>query len=103
MQQPIWNFEQEPWVDERPDETSFNLRAYFDRMDDAKMRQYRPEWPGDQVMEWDGNFKDDGTLMIACCERDIDVDEYRRVLGLAIAYRDRVRDQLLSASPVSAS
>src|SRR5438270_9359633 len=40
MQQPVWNFEQEPWTDERPDETSINLRAYFDRMPDEKMRQY---------------------------------------------------------------
>ena len=32
MEQPIWNFEQEPWVDESPDETSITLRAYFDRM-----------------------------------------------------------------------
>src|ERR1700741_1807388 len=31
MQQPIWNFEQEPVVDERPDETSIILRAYSDR------------------------------------------------------------------------
>ena len=28
MEQPIWNFEQEPWTDERPDETSYNLRAH---------------------------------------------------------------------------
>ena len=38
MDQPIWNFEQEPWVDERPDETSYNLRAHFDRIPDEKMR-----------------------------------------------------------------
>ena len=98
MQQPIWNFEQEPWVDERPDETSINLRAYFDRMDDAKMRAYDPHWTDDQIVEWDGNFRDDGALMIACCERDIDVDEYRRVIAQAIAYRDRVRAHL---QPVS--
>ena len=62
MEQPIWNFEQEPWEDERPDETSVNLRAYFDRMADEKMRQYSPEWSDEQVLEWDGNFKDDGAL-----------------------------------------
>ena len=94
MQQPIWNFEQEPWEDEQPDETSINLRAYFDRMPDEKMRQYSAAWSGAQVMEWDGNFKDDGTLMIACCERDVDVAEYRRVLELARRYRDRVRGGL---------
>ena len=96
MEQPIWNFEQEPWEDERPDETSVNLRAYFDRMADEKMLQYLPEWSDEQVLEWDGNFKDDGALMIACCERDVDVAEYRRVLELARRYRDRVRGQLLA-------
>jgi len=96
MEQPIWNFEQEPWGDERPDETSVNLRAYFDRMADEKMLQYLPEWSDEQVLEWDGNFKDDGALMIACCERDVDVAEYRRVLELARRYRDRVRGQLLA-------
>ena len=80
MEQPIWNFEQEPWVDERPDETSINLRAYFDRMPDDKMRQYSSDWSDERVVEWDGNFRDDGALMIACCERDVDVGEYRRVL-----------------------
>ena len=39
-EQPRWNFEQEP-VDEYNDETSYNLRAYFDRMDDAKLLQPR--------------------------------------------------------------
>ena len=96
MEQPIWNFEQEPWEDERPDETSVNLRAYFDRMADEKMQPYSPEGSDAQVLEWDGNFKDDGALMIACCERDVDVAEYRRVLELARRYRDRVRRQLLA-------
>ena len=98
MEQPIWNFEQEPWVDENPDETSINLRAYFDRMPDEKMQQYAPEWTGEQVIEWDGNFKDDGALMIACCERDVDIEEYRRILEQARRYRNRVRGQLLQLS-----
>ena len=92
--QPVWNFEQEPWVDERPDETSYNLRAYFDRMDDAKMREYSPEWTDEQVVEWDGNFKEEEgelSLMLACSEREVDPEEYRRVLEQAIAYRNRVR------------
>lgn len=97
MEQPIWNFEQEPWLgeqpDERPDETSINLRAYFDRMPDEKMEEYSPDWSDDRMVAWDGNFKDDGTLMIACCERDVDVAEYRRVLEQARRYRDRVRGQ----------
>ena len=93
MKQPVWNFEQEP-ADERLDETGINLRAYFDRMDDEKMRQYDPAWTDAQVIEWDGNFRDDGMLMIFCCERDVDIEEYRRVLEQCVAYRDRVRDRL---------
>ena len=97
MQQPIWNFEQEPFVDESPDETSINLRAYLDRMPDEKMRQYSPHWTDEQVMEWCGDFKDDGSLFITCSERDVDVAEFRRVLAQAVAYRDRVRPLLVGA------
>jgi hypothetical protein len=90
MQQPIWNFEQDP-TDEAMDETSFNLRAYFDRMDDAKLREYRPEWSDEQLMEWDSNFKSDGDLLLPCSERDVDAAEYRRVIAQCIEYRNRVR------------
>jgi hypothetical protein len=95
MQQPIWIFEQEPFTDERPDESSYNLRAYLDRMPDEKMLQYSPDWSIEQLIEWDDNFKDDGTVMLGCSERDIDVEEYRRALEQSIAYRNRVRPQLL--------
>ena len=94
FEQPIWNFEQEP-SEEPMDETSVNLRAYFDRMEDVKMQQYQATWTDDEVREWDGNFRDDGELMLFCCERDVDVDEYRQVLEQCIAYRNRVRPQLL--------
>ena len=90
MIQPAWNFEQEPF-DESPDETAINLRAYFDRMADEKMCQYSPAWNDDRVVEWDGNFRDDGNLMLVCCERDVDVNEYRRVIEECIRYRERVR------------
>lgn len=90
MEQPIWNFEQEP-RDESGDETSVNLRAYFDRMPDEKMRQYSPDWTDEEVREWDDNFRDDGELMLLCSERDVDMAEYRSVLEEAVAYRDRVR------------
>lgn len=90
MEQPIWNFEQEP-SDKPMDETSVNLRAYFDRMPDEKMRQYSPSLSDEQVMEWDGNFKSDGDFMILCSERDVEVAEYREVLEQCIRYRDRVR------------
>ena len=90
MEQPVWNFEQEP-CDEPLDETAVNLRAYFDRMPDEKMQQYRSHWTDEQVIEWDNNFRDDGNLMLLCCERDVDVREYRRVLENCINYRKRVR------------
>ena len=90
MQQPIWNFEQDP-TDELMDETSYNLRAYFDRMDDAKLQQYRPEWTDEQLMEWDGNFTSDGDLLLPCSEREVDAAEYRRVIAQCIEYRNRVR------------
>jgi hypothetical protein len=93
MKQPIWNFEQEP-ASESLDETGVNLRAYFDRMDDQKMREYVPSWSDQEVKEWDGNFRDDGMLLLFCCERDVDVEEYRSALEECIAYRDRVRDKL---------
>ncbi len=95
MQQPIWNFEQHP-TNEPMDETGVNLRAYFDRIDDEKMRQYSPDWTDEQVVEWDGNFRDDGNLMLLCCERDVEIAEYRQVLEDCIEYRNLVRDNLLS-------
>jgi hypothetical protein len=55
------------------------------------MQQYSSDWSGERVIEWDGNFRDDGALMIACCERDVDVTEYRRMLEQARAYRDRTK------------
>jgi hypothetical protein len=93
MQQPIWNFEQDPHA-EPLDETGINLRAYFDRMDDNKMQTYQPTLTDDELIAWDGNFRDDGALFILCCERDVDVIEYREVLEQAIAYRNRVRPTL---------
>ena len=92
MQQPAWNFEQDP-TEERMDETGYNLRAYFDRMVDDKLRQYSRSWSDQQLMEWDGNFKSDGDLLLPCSERDVDVSEYRRVLEQCIRYRDRIRLQ----------
>jgi hypothetical protein len=96
MQQPVWNFEQEPYTSEM-DESAVNLRAYLDRMDEEKMLQYSPAWTDEQVVEWDGNFRDDGALMLICSERDIDVTEYRQELEACLKYRDRVRGQLVGS------
>jgi hypothetical protein len=93
MEQPIWNFEQEP-TNEPMDETGVNFRAYLDRMPDEKMRQYSSDWTDEQVIEWDGNFRDDGSLMLFCCERDVEIEEYRRTLEVCIEYRDRRRPLL---------
>lgn len=93
MEQPIWNFEQEH-SGAPGDETSVNLRAYFDRMPDEKMLQYTPGMSDEQLKEWDGNFKDDGDFMILCSERDVEVEEYRAVLEECIRYRDRVRPSM---------
>lgn len=94
IQQPVWNFEQEPLGAEEADETTFNLRAYFDRMADDKVLAYNPEWSDEHIIEWDGNFKDDGTLLVGCSERDVDIAEYRRVMAQNIEYRNRVRGTL---------
>jgi hypothetical protein len=64
-------------------------------MPGEKMQQYSPHWSDEQLTDWDDNFKDDGTLMLGCSERDIDVEEYRRALEQSIAYRNRVRPELL--------
>ncbi len=93
MEQPIWNFEQDPSNDPG-DETSVNLRAYFDRMDDTKMQKYSASWSDEELIAWDGHFRDDGNFMMLCSERDVDVIEYREVLEEAIRYRDRVRPQI---------
>ncbi len=89
-QQPVWNFEQEPYP-QGSDETDVNLRAYFDRMPDEKMLSYRPEMTDGELLAWDGNFKDDGSLMLICSEREVEIDEYRRVLEECLVYRARVR------------
>lgn len=95
MGDPVWSFELEP-SDEPQDETSINLRTYFDRMADEKMRQYSPAWTDDEVIQWDDNFRDDGFLFLPCCERDVDITEYRHVIEQCIGYRERVRELLKS-------
>jgi hypothetical protein len=63
------------------DETDLSLRAYLVQIPREKLAEYRPEWSDEQVIEWDGNFRSDGNLMLVCCERDVDVAEFRRVLS----------------------
>ncbi len=69
------------------DETDINLRAHFSRMSDEKLAEYDPTWNDDQLMAWDDNFRDDGTWFLVSSERDVDVEENRRVLVEHIRFR----------------
>ncbi len=86
-----WNFEQLP-RDQPGDDSTVNLRAYLDRMPGEKMRQYRPDWADQQVIDWCGDFREDGALFLVCSERDIEVAEFRKELEECIAYRRRHPD-----------
>ncbi|MBM4002013.1 MAG: hypothetical protein FJ295_01815 [Planctomycetes bacterium] len=85
-EQVAFNFERLPG-DGPLDETDVSLRAYFARLTDEHLAGYYPAWPDERVIEWDGNFRSDGVLMLTCCERDVDVSEYRQVLEKHLAYR----------------
>lgn len=80
-------FEDAPYAT-APDETDVNLRAYFDSLSDAKIRAVDPDWSDDELRQWDGNFRSDGALMMVCCDRDVAIDEYRRVLKEFLAFRE---------------
>lgn len=69
------------------DETDISLRAYLSRLTDDHLALYRSEWTDAQVVEWDGNFRSDGHLMLVCCERDVDVEEFRNVLEEHLVFR----------------
>jgi hypothetical protein len=73
--------------DEPPDETDLSLRAYLANLSDEHLAEYDPTWSDEQVMAWDGNFRSDGGLMLVCCERDVDVSEFRRVLEQHLRFR----------------
>jgi hypothetical protein len=69
------------------DETDVSLRAYLAGLSDEHLAAYDRSWTDEQVREWDGNFRSDGALMLVCCERDVDVREFREVLEEHLAYR----------------
>ena len=62
------------------DETDVNLGAYLEGLSAEHLAKYNSEWSDEEVKEWDGNFRSDGALMLVCCERDVEIEEYRRVL-----------------------
>lgn len=80
------NFENWP-PDEPPDETDINLRAYVSRLGDEHLAKYNSNWSDEEVLEWDGNFKSDGSLMLVCCERDVEAAEFRRVVEAYLQFR----------------
>ena len=63
------------------DETDVNLRAYLKDLSAEHLARYNPDWTDDEVKEWDGNFRSDGALMLVCCERDVEINEFREVLA----------------------
>jgi len=72
--------DQEPTPEIQMDETDVNLRAYFESLSAEHLGKYNPDWTDDKVKEWDGNFRSDGALMLVCCERDVEIEEFRKVL-----------------------
>lgn len=68
------------------DETDRSLRAYVARLPEEQLAKYDPSWSDEQVRAWDGNFRSDGELMLICCERDVEVQEFRRVVEEYLAF-----------------
>ena len=56
-------------------------------MDGTKVRSVDLDWSDEQLRRWDGNFRNDGALMMVCCDRDVRIDEYRRVLGEFLQFK----------------
>ena len=62
------------------DDAAVNLRAYLADLSDDHLTKYDTTWSDEQVVEWDGNFRNDGSLMLVCCHRDVDITEFREAL-----------------------
>lgn len=74
-------------AEKRMDETDVSLRAYLAGLSDEHLREYSPLWTDEEVIAWDDNFRSDGALMLVCCERDVDITEFRQVLEEHLAAR----------------
>lgn len=79
-------FEDAPYL-YPPDETDVNLRAYFDSWDTSRAEEVDLAWDDERLRAWDGNFRDDGLLMMVCCDRDVGIGEYRAVLAEFLKFR----------------
>jgi hypothetical protein len=71
------------------DETDYALRSYIAGIPAERLAAYDPSWSDEQVKDWDGNFRSDEALMLVCCERDVDVTEFRQVLEEFLRFRAR--------------
>ena len=69
------------------DDAQVNLRAYVASLGEERLSEYDAAWSDEELMDWDGNFRSDGALMLVCCQRDVDVGEYRQVLDLFMEFR----------------
>jgi hypothetical protein len=69
------------------DETDYALRSYIASIPADRLARYDPAWTDEQVLEWDGNFRSDGALMLVCCERDVDVAEFRQTVEEFLRFR----------------
>ncbi len=85
-------FEDAPYV-QPPDETDVSLRAHFDAIHDSKFEHVDLAWGDDELRGWDGNFRSDGVLMMVCCDRDVGIGEYRRVLKEFLEFRNSRSDR----------
>ena len=87
---PATKFEDAPYPN-APDETDVNLRVYFDSLSADKLRAVNLTWTDEELRAWDGNFRSDGVLMMVCCNRDVEIDEYREVLTEFLKFRNSTR------------
>lgn len=87
---PAAKFEDAPYP-HAPDETDVNLRAYFDSLSAEKLRTVDLTGTDEELCAWDGNFRSDGVLMMVCCNRDVEIDEYREVLTEFLKFRNSTR------------
>jgi hypothetical protein len=71
--------------EEGMDETDVNLQAYISNLPAERLAQYNASWTDQEVIAWDENFRDDGHLLLVCCTRDVDVEEYRQALEAHLA------------------
>lgn len=71
------------------DETDFALRSYVAGLPEERLAVYDPSWTDEQVAQWDGNFRSDGALMLVCCERDVDVSEFRQMVEEFLRFRNQ--------------